>query len=134
MLVNTPALVKDLLALLPDVLPSVTIDELKELPRSSACYLWMKEDEVLYVGLTHNMHYRWNNQQPHKLPQLLKKGAERLSWITLKNSRSFEDMEENAKILEATLIQLYAPPLNIEYNPKFRFRWQDKKKPSRKLM
>jgi len=133
MLVNTPALLKDLLALLPDVLPSVFIDELKELPRSSACYLWTADNTVLYVGLTSNMHWRWNNSKPHKLPQLLKKGAERLSWITLKKAPSFEDMEDDAKILEATLIQLYAPPLNVEYHPAKSFIWKDKKRPSRKL-
>ncbi|MDV2992126.1 MAG: hypothetical protein N4J56_001780 [Chroococcidiopsis sp. SAG 2025] len=133
MLVNTAALLKDLLALLPDVLPSVSIDELEDLPRSSTLYLWRKDDEVLYVGLTSDMHYRWNNKNPHKLNQLRDKGAECVSWLTLKNAASFESIDENAKILEATLIQLYTPQLNVEWNPNKQFLWKDKKRPTRKL-
>lgn len=133
MLVNTPALLKDLLELLPDVLPSVSIDELKELPRSSTLYLWRKENEILYVGLTSDMHYRWNNKNPHKLKQLRAKGAECVSWLTLKYSRNFDQMEDE-KILEAVLIQLYQSPLNIEWNPKFKFRWADRKRPSKRLV
>lgn len=132
MLVNTAALLKDLLALLPDVLPSVSIDELKELPRSSACYLWTQEDKVLYVGLTGNMHFRWNNPKPMKLEQLRKRGATRVSWISLKQGRRFDEMDDE-KILEAVLIQLYSPPLNIEWHPGKKFLWRDQKRPSRKL-
>lgn len=131
-LVNTPALIKDLLKVLPDVLPSVSIDELQQLPHSSACYLWSKADTVLYVGLTHNLHWRYNNKNPHKLTQLRAKGAERLSWITLKNSRSFDEMGD-AKIIEAALIGLLQPPLNIEWNSKYKFLWADRKRPSKRL-
>ncbi|NHC33799.1 GIY-YIG nuclease family protein [Scytonema millei] len=132
MLVNTPALLKDLLTLLPDVLPSVSIDELKELPRSSACYLWTKEDVVLYVGLTGNMHFRWNNPRPMKLEQLCKRGATRVSWISLKQGRRFDEMDDE-KILEAVLIQLYSPALNIEWHPGKKFLWADRKRPSKRL-
>lgn len=134
MLINTPALIQDLLSALPAVLPCLRIEDLQQLPHVSALYLWTSNDrKVLYIGITTDLHWRYNNPKPHKLSTLKKKGATGISWLTLKHSHSLEEMGD-ARILEAALIQLLQPLLNVEWHPNKKFLWKDKKRPSRKLV
>ncbi len=88
----------------------MTTDDLPILPLEPGCYLFYDDqDVVIYVGKAINLRNRvrsYFGEQAAKKPQLIRRQAKYLEFITAKS-------ETEALILEANLIKEYQPHFNV---------------------
>lgn len=90
------------------LMPSVCRSGLSKLPRKSGVYYWVSLGKVKYIGLSTNIHSRWNNTNDwqHKWRNsFLKDRFARLHYCEM--GRDMIDYYERIDILR------FNPPLNI---------------------
>lgn len=91
--------------------PSVPLATRSDLPRKPGVYYavqWFKPWRPLYIGMSGNIHKRWNvegDRRHHKLHELSKYSGVRLYYRTTRT-------RDSAVGLEAVEIDRYNPPLN----------------------
>lgn len=96
--------------------PSVPLSNRSDLPRKPGVYYaaqWFKPGQPLYIGMSGNIHKRWNtdgDRRHHKLYELSKYSGVRLYYRTTRT-------REAAVGLEAVEIDRYSPPLNSRKEP-----------------
>ena len=88
----------------------MTLEDLPILPLESGCYLFYDDkDTIIYIGKAINLRSRvrsYFSEQAAKKPQLIRRQAKYLEFITTKG-------ETEALILEANLIKEYKPHFNV---------------------
>ncbi|MCB1159713.1 MAG: excinuclease ABC subunit C, partial [Leptospiraceae bacterium] len=94
-------------------------EKLKNLSHSPGCYLWKnKENEVIYVGkalkLSERVRSYLNPRQSDAKTKALQEEIYDLDWVITNN-------EEEALILEATLIKKYSPRFNVRLKDDKRY-------------
>lgn len=100
--------------------PGVFLCDRQNLPRSPGVYYaiqWWRPWRPLYIGMSGNIHKRWNaegDRRHHKLSELSRFRGMRLHY---KLTRSRDDAVD----LESEEIDRYRPPLNRKREPR-RFR------------
>ncbi len=109
-LISIQVLTKTFSVVLIIKLLNMTLDDLPILPLESGCYLFHDDkDSVIYVGKAINLRNRvrsYFGEQAAKKPQLIRRQAKYLEFITTKS-------ETEALILEANLIKEYKPHFNV---------------------
>ena len=99
------------LPLAPDLraLPSLSVDERRELPDMAAIYFVLAGDTVLYVGQSTSLRQRWVAH--HRLTQLNAYGNCRIAWMHVGDTNLLDD-------LERACIEHFSPILNNKRIPE----------------
>ncbi len=100
--------------------PSVSLNQVNQLPRKPGVYYCLKDFEVQYVGLSRSLHKRWTaigDRRHHRKSQLQAMGNVRLHYRLC----SIQELE----YLEALEIKRFNPPLNVlKPNPNNYLTWK----------
>jgi hypothetical protein len=73
-------------------LPSLPIRYADALPHSPALYFCFSESKLLYIGVTTNLHNRWNDGH-HKIIQLLQYPGVSIHWLEIDRSAVSTELE-----------------------------------------
>jgi hypothetical protein len=73
------------------VLPSLPLEERRDLPDTAAIYFVLAADTVLYIGQSVNVRQRWLAH--HRLAQLNEYGGCRIAWMTVDDASLLDDLE-----------------------------------------
>jgi len=76
----------------PTALPSLPLDERRELPDTAAIYFVLAGDTVLYIGQSVNVRQRWLAH--HRLAQLNEHGGCRIAWMTVDGVSLLNELEQ----------------------------------------
>jgi predicted GIY-YIG superfamily endonuclease len=88
----------------PLTLPSLPFELIKELPKRSAVYFVISNNEVVYIGSSCNLNRRW--KEHHRYHDFKKLELVQISWLELCNSNLLQE-------IELTLIYKFKPRLNL---------------------
>lgn len=94
----------------PFDLPSVLVEEIRQLPKTSGIYFVLAGDEVLYIGQSISIHQRW--QAHERMKDLEAYNQVRIAWLVT-------EYEELAEIEKAYIAQ-FKPSLNSMSVPRQR--------------
>jgi len=89
-------------------LPSLPLDERRDLPDETAIYFVLAGDIVLYIGQSVSLRQRWDAH--HRLKQLNEYGGCRIAWMQVDNTGLLDDIER-------ACIAHFNPVLNREPLP-----------------
>lgn len=93
--------------------PSVSLQNRSRLPKKSGVYYAMKFGRIRYIGLSENLHKRWNSSSPHhKLATLEGMGGVRLYYRLLP--------VWSIAYYEAKEMHIFKPDLNDRREYRFR--------------
>jgi hypothetical protein len=73
------------------MLPSLPLDERRDLPDTPAIYVVMAGDTVLYVGQSVNLRQRWLAH--HRFAQLNERGGCRIAWMQVEDASLLDELE-----------------------------------------
>jgi hypothetical protein len=90
-----------------DQLPRVAITEANSLPNIPALYFCISDNDLLYLGITHDLNRRW--QAHHKTIELISHPKVKIHWLAI----AVADISTK---LERTFIQHWQPALNKRLN------------------
>jgi putative transcriptional regulator len=111
----------------PSELPSLPLEQFKQLPNKSVVYLVLTSDrKILYIGYSKNLRTRW--MKHHLKKRLEQMNGVQIAWLEL------ADLSELAAT-EFAFIKHFSPPFNLKVlppKPKGTLKY-DKDKPTRVL-
>jgi len=73
-------------------LPSLPLDERRDLPDETAIYFVLAGDTMLYIGQSVNVRQRWAAH--HRFAQLNEYGGCRIAWMHVDDARLLDDLEQ----------------------------------------
>jgi len=82
----------DTSAVTPAALPSVSIDERRELPDTAAIYFVLTGTAVLYIGQSVSLRQRCLAH--HRLAQLNERGGCRIAWMMVDDTSLLDELEQ----------------------------------------
>lgn len=90
--------------IVPNVLPSVTLDTRTMLPKQPGIYFVIEDEQILYIGRSENIYLRW--LQHHKYLELKENNSgSRIAWLICSEIFLLNDIER-------ALIHKFKPILN----------------------
>ncbi len=96
--------------MIPDVLslPSLSLDDRRDLPDTAAIYVVLAGNTVLYIGQSVSLQQRWLAH--HRLKQLNEHGGCRIAWLTVDDVSLLDELEQ-------ACIAHFHPSLNGQVTP-----------------
>ncbi len=107
----------------PLALPSLPLAHRKQLPDVSAVYFCLGADEeLLYIGQTSSLYWRWGVRHHPKLVLCRKLGMKYLAWLVVEPCGNNISNRWQRLNIERELIRRFDPPLNMNTTTLFSKR------------